>query len=78
MSWRPKDWHTILLQEVQKIPNEGDMVIALMRYSEAGADAMLEALKEDGVFTYGCHTPDINLGNAPNESGYWVFIPEEE
>ena len=42
----------------------------------AGADAMLEGLKDDGVFTYGNHTPDID--DAPEVSGYWVFIPEGE
>ena len=44
---------------------------------EAGADAILEALRDGGIFTYGNHTPDIDLDDAPDESGYWVFIPEE-
>ena len=45
---------------------------------EAGADAMLGMLRAKGKFTYGCHTPDIDLADAPEASGYWVFIPEEE
>ncbi len=44
---------------------------------EAGADAILEALKKSGVYTYGNHTPDIDLDGAPEESGYWCFIPQE-
>ena len=44
---------------------------------EAGADAMLDALKATGVFTYGNHTPDIDLADAPEVSGYWAFIPDE-
>lgn len=45
---------------------------------EAGADAMLEGLKKEGVYTYGNHTPDIELEDAPEVSGHWCFIPEEE
>ena len=44
---------------------------------EAGADAYEEALKKSGVYTYGNHTPDIDLDGAPEESGYWCFIPQE-
>ena len=71
---RPKDW---------KNPNEeyyGKCDIPTVQDAEygayeAGADAMLVALKEEGVFTYGHHTPDIDLNDAPEVSGYWVFIP---
>ncbi len=42
---------------------------------EAGADAMLEKLKDSGTFTYGHHSPDIGDQEI---SGYWVFIPDEE
>ena len=45
---------------------------------EAGASAMLEGLTAEGVFTYGLHTPDIDLEDAREVSGYWVFIPEGE
>ena len=44
---------------------------------ESGADAMLEGLKNKGVFTYGNHIPDIGLDDAPGESGYWAFIPDD-
>ena len=74
--WRPKNW---------KNPNhlkdtDGDYYNQYPEFAiyEAGADAMLEALKDGGVFTYGYHTPDIELGDAKGESGYWCFIPHEE
>ena len=80
MSWRPENWEETTFHLGFNTPYKcaskelgvfGDGV-------EAGADAMLEALKKDGVFTYGHHTPDIDLGDAPEVSGYWVFTPEEE
>jgi len=45
---------------------------------EAGADAILKSLLDNGVFTYGHHTPDVPLIDAPYVSGYWCFIPEEQ
>jgi len=56
---------------------EKDLEIAREQAFEAGADAYEEALKKEGIFTYGHHTPDISLDDAPSESGYWVFIPVE-
>ena len=63
--FRPKDW---------KNPNEARNA-ALAGAYEAGADAMLGKLLEDGVFTYGHHSPEIEDKEV---SGYWVFIPNTE
>ena len=44
---------------------------------EAGADAILEALKRNGKYTDGkALTLSINV--QPGEKGWLVFIPEEE
>ncbi len=76
--YRPKDW---------KNPYDGEGHVRLFGHDasdvariafNAGADAMLEKLKDSGVFAYGHHTPDIDLNDAPEVSGYWVFIPDEE
>ncbi len=44
---------------------------------ESGADEYERCLREEGVFTYGHHTPEIELSDAKEVSGYWVFIEEE-
>lgn len=48
--WRPENWEEILATEAKKIPDqkllEGNLPQALLMFSEAGADAMLEARKE--------------------------------
>ncbi len=82
--WRPDNWALTepaaeALEDIKK--DAYGWARSLTEFEkqlfEAGADAMLEALKDRGVFTYGNHTPDIELDDAPEESGYWVFIPEE-
>lgn len=63
MSWRPEGW---------KNPHT-DLASATF---EAGADAILEALKEKGVFM----TPQQMKVLAPERKypyGYLVFIPDE-
>lgn len=46
--YRPKGWEKALLEEVKKIPDpellKGDMTKALLLFSEAGADAMLQGI----------------------------------
>ena len=76
MRYRPKDWknpYTEENSEIAIIVESGPMPDEAF---EAGADAMLEGLKEEGIFTYGAgHYPDIEV---PKEvSGYWCFIPDE-
>ena len=44
---------------------------------EMGADAIITALKDEGVYTYGNHTPVIPLEDAKEDSGYWCFLPDE-
>ena len=72
--YRPKNWDE---QRANVFGSVSEHSVHEDYLFEAGADAMLEALRESGVFTYGNHTPDIDLGDAPEESGYWVFIPED-
>lgn len=74
---RPDNWKDIRFQACMDLTQGGGTYRDVYEVFDAGADAMLEALKEEGVFTYGHHTPDISLDNAPSESGYWVFIPIE-
>ena len=73
--WRPEDWPNPFTVEHGNLSDDADTETNIY---ESGADAILEALIKDGVFTYGYHTPDIDLEDAKEESGYWVFIPDEE
>ena len=70
MSYRPEGWRKLNPCECVSVK------APFVDIFEAGADAMLEGLKEEGIFTYGAgHYPDIEV---PKEvSGYWCFIPDE-
>lgn len=77
--WRPENW---LELPIPKASGKGFDLNAwnasiMATVYEKGAEAMLLALKDKGKFTYGNHTPDIDLDDAPEISGYWCFIPEE-
>ncbi|GAF82225.1 unnamed protein product [marine sediment metagenome] len=76
--WRPDGWNNPFPVE-KPIPEEFTYGSAYHHHLlfEAGADATLGALKGNGIFTYGNHTPDIDLDDVPEESGYWCFIPKE-
>jgi len=77
-TWRPDDWYEALLEEVKKIPDpKGDMTKALLLFSEAGADAILEALKTRGHRILP-QDNDILSNLYPNQMGWVVFIPEEQ
>ena len=73
--YRPKDWKNPYKPELLENglwSNSG--FSECYDCFEAGADAMLEKLKDSGTFTYGYHSPDIDDQEI---GGYWVFIPEE-
>jgi len=89
MSWRPDDWvnpHNTLELTTEQLQG----VDSPAGYFEAGADAMLEALREDGLR----YPPNpIYMGDmldyrdgfarfveakAQDRGGYLVFIPEDE
>ena len=77
-NYRPKDWERIKsgVQDGFAYTDDSDIVrYPDMEVYEAGADAILEKLKDSGTFTYGHHSPDIDDQEI---SGYWVFIPDEE
>ena len=80
MSYRPNEKEWLRTRNKYFEPNQPKAPYYKTRQLdyEAGADALLEALRNEGVFTYGNHTPDIELDDAPEESGYWCFIPEED
>ncbi|KKN17541.1 hypothetical protein LCGC14_0964660 [marine sediment metagenome] len=77
MSYRPDNWNKQRNEWLAK-HTMFEISIENKKIYEAGADALLNALKKTGVFTYGCHTPDIDLDDAPEVNGYWCFIPEED
>ena len=47
------------------------------RAYEAGADAILEALKEEGKYTEG-KAPTLSINVLPEQKGWLVFIPDKE
>lgn len=76
--WRPEGWDS--LQAVKQIPTRqlqsNSAHEMLQEVFEAGADYMLEALKEKGAWM----TPEQMKLLAPDRQypyGYLVFIPEE-
>ena len=70
MSYRPDGWRN---------PYGGYSEGMLEPTYEAGGDAMLAALVDGGFYTYAQHYPDIgDVHELPDESGYWVFIPDED
>lgn len=92
MSWRPKegwDWKSIQGEALKQIPVgcHGDEI-----FIEAGADAMLEALKKEGIHDefysneHGevCSTAGTSVyilcgkGKENRTAGTVVFIPDEE
>ncbi len=76
--YRPKDWDKINPKPIGTSTACSFTREDMYKKGEACADAILEGLRGTGVFTYGHHTPDIDLDDAPEESGTWVFIPEED
>ena len=71
-NYRPKDWNNPhLWVDEDGFDKWGEHYDSY----EAGADAILEKLKDSGTFTYGHHSPDIDDQEI---SGYWAFIPDEE
>lgn len=71
MSWRPDDWEEIRGDAIGHAPTESTLAF------EAGADAMLEALKKRGCLM----TPEQMRVLAPDRKypyGWLVFIEEEE
>jgi len=77
--WRPDDWiETISFEEISKIsPQLVSMMTAKERkIYEAGADAILKALKREGKYTDGT-APTLSIDVLPEQKGWLVFIPEE-
>ena len=73
--YRPEGWATIRIDKL--IPTTDDLEFAIQSVSfEAGADAMLEGLKNSqyrvAVSAFDQFTTDI-----PAVNGYLVFIPKE-
>ncbi len=76
MSWRPDGWRKPVL--VTSGLRSGKMQSFIDQFYEAGADAMLEALKERGTVLY--LPANIAFTSIPiiqPVSGAWVFIPDE-
>lgn len=84
--WRPekRDWAEMLLVELKKVPDpellKGNIPEALLLFAEAGADAMLKALKVHNGW-YGLagewDTKIPERMGAKGKAGWLVFIEEE-
>ena len=68
--YRPKNWINPYLQRAES----GDWVDS--KTFEAGADAMLEALKKEGTHTINHNVIPVTIPGVGK--GYVVFIPDEE
>jgi len=74
--WRPKNWNEIKNKEISSCSyieefSKSYFIAGL----ECGTDAILKELRNEGTHF---SVKDIDLCDAPEESGYWVFIPDEE
>ena len=90
MSYRPEDWYVDKIKEQVAIFCNADGKPSHPSYDsaliEAGADAMLEGLKKDGLYVKDgqCfpykHSFPILYYEEPvfTVSGWLVFIPEED
>lgn len=78
MTWRPEGW------DVGKIISEGlaGDIMSFTNLVDAGADAMLEALRKKGThltqveISQGIE-PETRQFEIPIMPGTWVFIPDE-
>lgn len=85
MSWRPEGWKNCFYVETHRVGDTiyGNFDCVRASAFEAGADAMLEALRKEGQ-----HFSKIDIKseyeietrqfNNPVIPGTWVFIPDEE
>ncbi len=80
--YRPKDWERIKneVQDSFAYTDDADVVrYPDMEIFEAGADAMLEALKKsEGRHRILPQDNDCLSNLYPEQIGYLVFIPDEE
>ncbi|KKN54541.1 hypothetical protein LCGC14_0591330 [marine sediment metagenome] len=74
--WRPKDWERHILLALDEIKEGKPVSNDEIDIYEAGANAMLEALKETGKHTDGL-APTLSINVLPEQKGWLVFIPEE-
>jgi len=77
MNYRPEGWGKNKIAFNKLSGRVKEFAEAYDYMYEAGADALIRALKAEGVFTYGNHTPEIYLSDAKEDSGYWCFLPDE-
>ena len=72
-NWRPKGWD---IMDYCSVEDQGDSPLLAMKFFEAGADAMLEVLKNTGSLM----SPEQMKLIVPDRKysyGWLVFIPEE-
>lgn len=71
-NWRPLNWEDDKFHRCMELTEGGGSYRDIYEVFEAGAEAMLEALKEKGVKGYG----NVVDGVAP--AGWLVFIEGDE
>ena len=78
MSWRPENWENKYDKEEWHTEVDWQLEDLAIAY-EAGADAMLEALKEGGYRTEYIPTSEMakNTGKLKFGKGWLAFIPDE-
>ena len=68
--WRPEGWNTLKAKNQPLHCFAPDVCVG--EAYEAGADAMMKALKDRGVHRYN------QPFDAPPNTGTWVFIPDKD
>ena len=72
--YRPKGWRNGYSKE-----REEDGMLSRYEIFEAGADAILEALRKDRAsFENPDASEPLTFDLTKKQSGMWVFIPEED
>ena len=77
MIWRPKDWE----EKLQSAVDGATYSVGTPVFNwglEIGADAMLEALKAEGMYVDRLAEGSTLLHKIPHPAGRMVFIPDEE
>ena len=80
MKYRPKNWD---IMDYCSVEEQGEDPLLAMHFFEAGADAMLEALKQlrDRVI---CEKDSVIIRLSPMceegeyKEGTWYFVPDEK
>jgi len=76
--WRPPDWEGLVEARIKEVNSKNPIVVSIKDNMEAGADAMLEALKGETYGKVPKGTTTIHLTFMTQKPYLFILIPDEE